>query len=515
MKIKHAPSEQLIYGPPGCGKTYTLMKIIEKELEDGTPPDRIAFVSFTKKAIAEARDRAGVNFNLSAKDTPYFRTLHSMGFYWLGMKSSEMVSKYDMGKLGLELGVSFDSHNIYTDDGLLIPSASEGSKYLTLIQRASMRMISLDQEFNENGDHRMEYAVLEKIDTYYTRMKKEFGKFDFTDMIQQMVLQGSGPRLNVLIVDEAQDLTPLQWKQVEVLRSNTDRVYYAGDDDQAIFKYTGVDVTHLLSLSAEPKVLAQSYRVPRSVHKLAGRIASQISVRKEKVWEPAEHEGKITYYRHMHEIEDIDEGSWTILSRTSKQLNDISYYLKGNGILFSRNGYLSFDPEKARAMKLWEILKEGRSISVEEAQELYDALPKRGDYARVKYGMAKTLKNCDPQSFLSYETLVKDHGLLPEQNMDSEVLLNLPEDDARYLTAMRVRGYSVFDEPRIKLSTIHRMKGGEDDNIVLLNDMGYMSWKNYAEGDADDEHRVFYTAVTRTKHNLHILENADKFGYPL
>ena len=75
MKIKHAPSEQLIYGPPGCGKTYTLMKIIEKELEDGTPPDRIAFVSFTKKAIAEARDRAGVNFNLSAKDTPYFRQL--------------------------------------------------------------------------------------------------------------------------------------------------------------------------------------------------------------------------------------------------------------------------------------------------------------------------------------------------------------------------------------------------------------------------------------------------------
>jgi len=92
-------------------------------------------------------------------------------------------------------------------------------------------------------------------------------------------------------------------------------------------------------------------------------------------------------------------------------------------------------------------------------------------------------------------------------------LLKLSQDEKQYLKAIKRRG-GITTEPAVKLSTIHRMKGGEDENIVLLTDMGYLPHKTLQE-NPDDEHRVFYTAVTRTKENLHIVDSESKYRYPL
>ena len=58
------------------------------------------------------------------------------------------------------------------------------------------------------------------------------------------------------------------------------------------------------------------------------------------------------------------------------------------------------------------------------------------------------------------------------------------------------------------------MKGGEDENIVLLSDMGYMPHQTL-QTNPDDEHRVFYTAITRAKERLHLISHKTKYWYPL
>ena len=68
------PNATLILGPPGCGKTYTLIERVQAKLQEGVHPSRIGVVSFTTKAINEFIDRACSKFNLTRNDFPHFRT---------------------------------------------------------------------------------------------------------------------------------------------------------------------------------------------------------------------------------------------------------------------------------------------------------------------------------------------------------------------------------------------------------------------------------------------------------
>ena len=77
-----------------------------------------------------------------------------------------------------------------------------------------------------------------------------------------------------------------------------------------------------------------------------------------------------------------------------------------------------------------------------------------------------------------------------------------------YIRSMRRNGENLKESPRIKLSTIHSVKGGEEDNVMLLTDLTHNTNKSYRK-NPDDETRLFYVGATRTKENLHIIRPND------
>jgi superfamily I DNA/RNA helicase len=83
-----------IFGPPGTGKTTTLLNICERALAEGVKTQNIAFLAFTRKAATEAKERAAKKFNLNPEtDLPYFRTLHSLAFRLSTIKESQLMQK--------------------------------------------------------------------------------------------------------------------------------------------------------------------------------------------------------------------------------------------------------------------------------------------------------------------------------------------------------------------------------------------------------------------------------------
>jgi superfamily I DNA/RNA helicase len=85
----------------------------------------------------------------------------------------------------------------------------------------------------------------------YTIGKEQNSLYDYTGMLELFLKREAAPKLEVVFIDEAQDLSPIQWEMVALLQKNSKICYVAGDDDQAIFRYAGADVEHFVNLPGQ------------------------------------------------------------------------------------------------------------------------------------------------------------------------------------------------------------------------------------------------------------------------
>ena len=497
---------KIILGPPGTGKTTTLLNILEEEIESGIPPERIGFVSFTRRAIKEARDRTLSKFKEIDKDQlDNFRTLHSLCFRSLGLNSERIFKGLHITEFKKILRI--DMVGDIDEEQIVNSGASLGDRMLFCDQLARAKMCPLKDTWRElKCGYLWEEQKLFSDTLVDFKMKRNL--LDFTDMLSYFIEAEFTPDIDILFVDEAQDLTRLQWKVIDKLSESVKTIYIAGDDDQAIYKWAGADVSTFLNLDGEIRILPFSYRLKKRVFDLANQVTKRIIQRYDKDWSSTEDQGSVNYIE-SYEYANMSEGNWLILARNNYQLYPIEKYLKQKGYVFERK-FGGFKTNKhVIAIRAWLDLCKGKEIPYDSIIKLYSSM-KTGESIRRGFKNGNTL---DEQKNYNYTELKENHGLIAEGKWE-DVLGLIPEEDKYYYQALEKTGDLFYSEPRIRLSTIHGSKGAEAENVMLLTDVSYATWKNIME-ESDDEHRVFYVGITRTKNNLYIVNPQGLYSYPI
>src|SRR5210317_1966253 len=298
------------YGPPGTGKTYKLISRAKAYVRTGVPLDKIAYFAFTKKAAEEARERMPAE----DKDLYYFRTIHSFAFDQLDLNTKKVMQGSDYEKIGKKLNLRVKYYDKYNKEEIFYLNSD--SPYFQMIGKAINRDVTIREEYDRNEHNSKE--------------------------IKWHILKKDLPRFKAIFIDEAQDLSPLQWKLFDKLKQYTDDIYLAGDDDQAIFAWAGADVDRFINEPAKEKVLKYSKRISRAVQESSiVPLTNIIGLKKLKQYYPRDYEGISEKINNLDQI-DLTEGKWLILTRTISRLIKITKELRKRNLYYYTNKGKSF-----------------------------------------------------------------------------------------------------------------------------------------------------------------------------
>ena len=468
-----------VVGPPGTGKTRRLLNEVQKYVDKGVLLDRIGYFAFTRKAAGEARDRyLAKNEDLTKKDIEYFQTLHSLAFNQLGLKEENVMQDENYKSIGDTCGIqikyaSYETNNwngIFTSD----------SEYLSLINLARVKQIeTLDQlDLNEHLS-KIERDKLDAIDKEIINYKHIYGLIDFNDMIQKFLDKGKTPEFSVIFVDEAQDLSLIQWSMIKKIEEDTKcDVWIAGDDDQAIFGWAGADVDSFINWKAKEIPLKYSKRVPSSIQKIALDVINRVQDnRLDKEYFPKEELGSIFEIYKLSDI-DMSKDDWLILTRTKSLLKPIPTYLKKKGLFFNTTQGNSIGKSLYEDIQYWSQLQKKIALPDIQLQRIKE---------RIKGPMNLSLKWYDAFN-------------------------NVSDSQITYMKLLLLNNEDPTKDARIKVSTIHGAKGGEATNVVLFLNHTANTLKGAKKSvyKQDEEYRVWYVGITRTMQNLYLIKCPNK-----
>lgn len=521
-----------VFGSAGTGKTMTLIAMYSKLLESSSI-DRIPAIAFNKAVADEVALRTGKILNISKESLRknWTATFHGFARRLLIRKAGlniKVLTPYDLTQQFSEFLIDYTS---YTHHYLFQMIYFTINNYTLLEERQEKLTNEILYEYGE-GDisyHSSQDKInwnlkdyrqfLEKTNfcltyqlfrefrfrldpipiSFYELLllvDKTFNKIDFFDSV---------------FIDEAQDLSPLQWKIVKKIKG---RIMLYGDDDQSIYGYRGANPKEFLEFPAYPVVLDTTFRFNTEyAQMLEHGLQRNIQYRQPKE--------NITGKGNDIDIDycspfTIPFEKGVILSRTNKSIDKISEILKSQFI--PHNIEKSDILDKTKNVFSEEIKKVFAFIDPENIENFAITITpfirkKDLHYSQLQpENRLQILERYYPQYIQIYEYIknvpipekIQRLSISPDKTLKKQAKLIINNIPHKYIE----QWIKDIRNPQYTLATIHRIKGREWEN-VLINGFreGSMPLKR-PNSNYEEEARITYVALSRTKNKIW-LDNDD------
>lgn len=515
-------AELQIVGPPGCGKTTTLSRLVERGIEE-YGNEAIVVTSLTKTAASELSGR-GLQI-----PREHVGTLHSLAFRSLGA-STLVYSAVD------DWNSRHPSYRITRRD--VSPDHDTETQRPNSEAKGDDLMQAYDLMRHRLTPRDLLPAHLRPFAAAWDAYKAEIGAIDFTDMIEMALddVPAAPGNPMAILADEVQDYSRLEMALLRKWGSQARTLVLAGDADQAIFQWRGADPEVFLSHDVGPnrRILSQSYRVPRAVHASASRWIRRISKRIDAEYNPRDADGAVCMdtvarWKYPEPLlrgieKQIGAGETVmVLATCDYMLAPLLTVLRREGIPFA-------NPWR-REHGAWNPLGHGRRNSVSMSQRLLAYLRPEiagewwaaDDLRRwtavlraegiLRHGAKRAIEQAggDSTEAVGWGQLAEwfePDALARATDLDIgwwlEHLLAAKRPVAEYpVRVYRRRGADALTEdPRLFVGTIHSFKGAEADHCYLFPDLSPAGYLDYSGAGRDAVIRQMYVGMTRARETL-------------
>jgi DNA helicase-2/ATP-dependent DNA helicase PcrA len=512
-----------IFGPPGTGKTRRLAHDAEQAAAT-YGNERVLITSLTRTAAAEIRGRVDIPDRNVA-------TLHSFCYRGLGAPglalAKENLEAWNQANPGWSLTPTSESGERL--DGQLEERESEQPGDTLLEEISVNRHLKRDIEFWRGRVLAFHYA--------WKEYKHDHGFIDFTDMIDMARTDVPVPPgdFAVQIVDEAQDLSPLELDVITQWSRHVKTTILAGDADQWLYEWRGADPI-LFKPGGLPKeqtrTLAQSYRVPVSAYTKALEIIRGCQNRIDVEYRPTDVEGTLDLshasFLKPHDLLELAEahaadsslGRLMLIAPCGYHLNPLVKGLRRRGIPFH-------NPYKRNAGHWNPLARRKKATSTADRILAFTHLARTGEpWSRDQFKAWATGVKADGVLVRGVKKAIGDDEFKPPQSREELLAMFENEGHAARAVMGDLEWYrehcvssmvdrltypiDVFDrygatglreEPRVILGTIHSVKGGEAETVVVAPDLSPSAMEEL-DANPDYVRRLMYVACTRTKRDL-------------